>query len=87
MSIEFVENHPQNKLKFAYKVTGKRVVVRISDELYEDEYLHMPESILKNAIQDALTLNRDNILNDFKENNNDGNSPSYVLTTHGLVKS
>ena len=85
MSVEFDQVHPQDKLSFSFKVDGKRIVVRMSDELYQDSYLNSSESRLIDIIQSALLEEKQRILREYADKKSDSKDPKYTLTTQGLV--
>jgi len=85
MSIEYLETDPSNELKFAFSVYAKRVIVRVSDELYQDEYVNKPREELITALYTALASNQRSILSEYQEQKTLESDPQYTFTHNGLV--
>ena len=85
MSIELDQEHPNNNLKFAFRVSGKRITVRVSDELYHDVYQRRSRADLVEAIYDELKSKQSVIIAEYDSKNTPEKNPSYTLTTQGLI--
>ena len=85
MSVELAGVHPENELRFAYIISGRRITVRVSDELYQDEFEGRPKRDLMTAILNELQIEQNNILAEYDQKNTPESNPSYTFTTQGLV--
>ena len=84
MSVEYIDQNPQNNLIYAFKVNGKRIVVRMSDEMYQDSYKGNDSGVM-DAIEDALLSNQDKVSPEYDGIRTLAKDPKYILTTQGLI--
>ena len=85
MSVEFLNKNPNDSLVYAFKLSGKRVVVQVSQELYDDFFLNKPVSDLDSHVQNSLEEHQTTILGEYAEKKTADRDPQYTLTTQGLI--
>jgi len=85
MSIKLESEDPDVPKKFAFSVSGKRIIVRIDSGFFDDEFSDKNERDLIEALNSSVKANQSSILAEYDERNSAASNPQYVLTRQGLI--
>ncbi len=85
MSIDFLDEDPDVKWKFAFSVQGRRIIARIGNNHLVDELAEKSRSQIIEALHSSITSNQSNILAEYNQRNSVTSNPQYVLTRQGLI--